>query len=192
MGIRADQKEKRRQDIFNTALDLFIHKGYAGTSVRDIAGALEISPGLLFHYFAAKEDMLAEMMQMAMQGVSSATDIFKMSISPIEKFEMITRLIIGSFSSYPQSAQLFLLVHQVAILDTTPPKVKAMFSENHAVEMSVPVIIEGQRLGCIRDGDPLALSLTFWGAIQGVAETHAMNPGSPVPEPEWLTAILKS
>lgn len=191
MGIRAEQKEKRRQDIFDTALHLFIHKGYAGTSIRDIAGALEISPGLLFHYFATKEDMLAEMMQMAMQGVSSATGLFNSPTSPIEKFETITRLIIGSFSSFPQSAPLFLLVHQVAILDSTPPKVKAMFSENHAVEMSVPVILEGQRLGCIREGDPLALSLTFWGAIQGVAETIAMYPGSPVPEPEWLVAVLK-
>jgi len=37
----------------------------------------------------------------------------------------------------------------------------------------------------------LALSLTFWGAIQGVAEIIAMYPGSPVPEPEWIAAVLK-
>lgn len=55
MGVRAEQKEMRRLSILEKALDLFIHKGYTGTTVRDIASSLSISPALLFHYFDSKE-----------------------------------------------------------------------------------------------------------------------------------------
>ena len=190
MGIRAEQKEKRRQDIFDTALHLFIHKGYAGTSIRDISRALAISPGLLFHYFATKEDMLAAMIEMAMGGVSSAVGLLDGPSLPMEKFENIVRMIFGSFAYYPQSAPLFLLMHQVTIMDSIPPKVKEMIAANHTIEYSVKIIMEGQRIGNIREGDPFALSIAFWGAIQGMAETIAMYPNSPVPEAGWIAGIL--
>jgi len=190
MGIRAEQKEKRRQDIFDTALHLFIHKGYAGTSIRDISRVLSISPGLLFHYFATKEDMLAAMIEMAMRGVSSATSLLEGPSLPLDKFENIARMIFGSFADYPQSAPLFLLMHQVTIMDSIPPRVKEMISANHTIEYSVKIIQEGQRIGNIREGDPFALSLAFWGAIQGIAETIAMYPQSPVPEAGWIVKII--
>lgn len=191
MGIRAEQKEQRRQDIFITALSLFIHKGYAGTTIRDISGALGISPGLIFHYYANKEDMLAAMIEMAMQGVSSATVLLDGPALPLEKFENIARLILGSFTSFPQSAPMFLLVHQITIMDSIPTKIKEMIAENHTVEYSVRTILEGQRIGNIREGDPAALAITFWGAIQGIAEIIAMNPGSPVPEAGWVAGMLR-
>ena len=191
MGIRAEQKEKRRQDIFDTALSLFIHKGYAGTTIRDISGALGISPGLIFHYYATKEDMLAAMIDMAMQGVSSATALLDGPALPLDKFENIARMVLGSFTSCPQSAPMFVLMHQITIMDSIPPRIKEMIADNHAVEYSVQTILEGQRIGSIREGDPAALSIAFWGAMQGIAEIIAMNPGSPVPEAGWVIGLVQ-
>lgn len=191
MGIRAEQKEKRRQDILDTALDLFVHKGYAGTSVRDIAGSLKISPSLLFHYFNTKEEILTELVTIAMSGVGRAANLFSSGKTTLAQFEEIAGMIFGSFTFYPQTAPLFLLAHHVAISDSVPAYVKEIIAQNPALERTIPAILEGQKRGEIREGDPMSLAIAYWGAIQGIAETIAMNPQSPTPDPAWVVAILK-
>jgi len=191
MGIRAEQKEKRRQEILDAALALFIHKGFSATSVRDIAGAIHASPALLFHYFESKDDILMELLSVAMGGVDAAAGMFDDNAPPLTKFENIARMIFGSFTFYPQSAPFFLLMHQIAVLDSIPAKAKALAAQNTAMASSIPIILEGQRTGSIREGDPALLAMTFWAAIQGVAENIAMCPSCPAPDPVWISAILK-
>ena len=48
----------RRQQIEDTASALFRERGYAATSVRDIAQALNMQGGSLYAHVASKEDML--------------------------------------------------------------------------------------------------------------------------------------
>lgn len=51
--------EQRRQQIIDGALVAFSTKGYAGASNKDIAEAAKIgSPGLIYHYFKDKLDLL--------------------------------------------------------------------------------------------------------------------------------------
>jgi len=192
MGIRSEQKERRHKEILEKSLDLFIHKGFPGTSVRDIAAAVHGSPALLFHYFESKDEILISLLTAAMGGVQSANAMFSGEGTPIERFDRIAHMIFASFARYPESAPFFLLVHQVAIFDSMPEKAKEIIGSIPTIENSVPVILEGQQRGEIRPGDPMLLALTFWSAIQGVAETIAMNPGCPVPDPAWIADILRA
>ncbi|WP_333831389.1 TetR/AcrR family transcriptional regulator [Pararhodobacter sp.] len=52
-----------RGRLLAVAARLFREKGYAGTTVRDIAGALGILSGSLFHHFRSKEDILFAVME---------------------------------------------------------------------------------------------------------------------------------
>jgi AcrR family transcriptional regulator len=47
----------RRSEIYCKALDLFIQKGYSGTSVSMIAKSLGMSKANLYHYCSSKEDL---------------------------------------------------------------------------------------------------------------------------------------
>ena len=51
------QNLSRRSDIYCKALDLFIQKGYNGTSISMIAKALGMSKANLYHYCSSKEDL---------------------------------------------------------------------------------------------------------------------------------------
>jgi TetR/AcrR family transcriptional regulator, cholesterol catabolism regulator len=55
---RQIQAEERRVQILDTALAVFAEKGYANTTIIDIAGAAGISSGLMYHYFPGKEKLL--------------------------------------------------------------------------------------------------------------------------------------
>lgn len=60
-------QEGRRQVLVNEAARLFGSKGYHNTSMRDIAAAVGILPGSLYHHFPSKEALFVEVYA---QGVS--------------------------------------------------------------------------------------------------------------------------
>jgi len=53
-----DLVEKRRRQIAEAAMDLFVQKGFHPTTTREIARQAGISIGLLYEYVRSKEDVL--------------------------------------------------------------------------------------------------------------------------------------
>jgi AcrR family transcriptional regulator len=50
--------EDRREQIIQAALRVFAQKGFEGATNKEIAREAGITPGLIYHYFASKEDLL--------------------------------------------------------------------------------------------------------------------------------------
>jgi AcrR family transcriptional regulator len=55
-----------RQEILRTAARLFQQRGYDATSMNDVAAALKLSKGGLYHHFQSKDQILFEIMNHAM------------------------------------------------------------------------------------------------------------------------------
>jgi AcrR family transcriptional regulator len=58
MTLRDRKRERTRQVLVDVAADLFERKGYAETTVAEIAAAAEIGTRTFFGYFAGKEEIL--------------------------------------------------------------------------------------------------------------------------------------
>ena len=69
--IRNDVEfEKKRQQIMEAALIVFAEKGYEKATNKDIAEAAGVgSPGLIYHYFEDKGDLLREAVMVRVAGV---------------------------------------------------------------------------------------------------------------------------
>jgi AcrR family transcriptional regulator len=72
--------ETRRQQIENAASVLFRERGYAATSVRDIAQVLNLQGASLYAHVASKEDLLWSI-------VERAADRFESAVAPIAAAE---------------------------------------------------------------------------------------------------------
>jgi AcrR family transcriptional regulator len=59
----------RRADICRTAAQIFRDRGYAATSVSDVARALGMTKAGLYHYFDSKEALLLEIMSYGLERV---------------------------------------------------------------------------------------------------------------------------
>lgn len=51
--------EERKRDILETAMELFVERGYEAVSMRDISRAAGITPGLCYHYFDSKQKLFS-------------------------------------------------------------------------------------------------------------------------------------
>lgn len=190
MGIREDQKEQRRTDILSAALDLFIRKGYAATKIADIAKAVGMSTGLLFHYFESKEALYETLIEI---GVSGPQSVMQMEHEdPMLFFQTAVVMIMESLTAHPLAAKLFVLMTQAYYSEPVSDKVKELLKKAVAIEECVPLIMLGQKSGTIKKGNPFALSLTFWSAVQGVAQAFAWDMSLPLPETDWFLDILRA
>jgi AcrR family transcriptional regulator len=59
---RSREREQRRQDILNAARGLFWMRGFAGTTMPEVARAAELAPGTLYLYFPSKDSLYAELL----------------------------------------------------------------------------------------------------------------------------------
>ena len=62
-----EPRQEPRQEILRTAARLFQQQGYDATSMNDVAAALKLSKGGLYHHFESKDEILFHIMSHAMQ-----------------------------------------------------------------------------------------------------------------------------
>jgi AcrR family transcriptional regulator len=62
---RAESKERTRQRLLAEAQRLFRERGYAATSLEQIADAAEVTKGAIYGHFASKEDLMLSALEAA-------------------------------------------------------------------------------------------------------------------------------
>lgn len=164
-----------QQEIFDQATSLFAQRGYAGTSLQDIADAVGLTRPALYHYFRNKEELLAKLV--AEVTVEAATDISKIArrkgLSADEKVREIVRHTVRSNGLHAERFRL--LIRSEADL---PEGVREAYEANRkAVLSSLSLVIEqGIDAGVFRAQMPQVAALGILGITNWVAWWY--HPGS--------------
>lgn len=74
MAVMDVHRTLGRERILHEAAALFLTHGYAETSMRVIADAVEIRPASIYHHFASKDALLTEILAIGMDAVTQAFD----------------------------------------------------------------------------------------------------------------------
>ena len=189
---RKEQKEERKQAILMTALTLFVERGYYDTKITDIAEAVPMSTGLLFHYFESKEELYTELVRMGAQATASFGNQGN-SNTEITPDIYFTKFLEGLFAyskAQPWVFNMFVLMGQ-ARRSGMPEEARKLALSVSAIDSSAKMIEAGQKMGVFREGDAKLLSTCFWATVQGIMEEMAVNKELAEPDPEWIVAILK-
>ena len=186
---RKEQKEERKKAILMTALNLFVTRGYHETKISDIAAAVPMSTGLMFHYFESKEELLLELVKM---GAGATSSVEKAGEVPPEMFftGFLTQLFTYA-KKEPWVFNMFVLMGQ-ARRAGMPEEARKIAKSTGTIDVTAGIIKKGQKDGIFRPGDAKLLSICFWATVQGVMEEMALNPEMKAPNPEWIVGILKS
>ncbi len=103
-----------RQEILRTSARLFQQQGYDATSMNDVAAALRLSKGGLYHHFQSKEEILFNLMNHAMDITEERVlKPAKAVPDPVERLRTLIRL------------------HIAVVLSERDREITVMLHENH-------------------------------------------------------------
>ena len=103
-----------RQEILRAAARLFQQQGYDATSMNDVAAALKLSKGGLYHHFQSKDEILFDLMNHAMDITEERViNPVKAVADPEERLRMLIRR------------------HIAVVLSERDREITVMLHENH-------------------------------------------------------------
>ncbi|MDI1478835.1 TetR/AcrR family transcriptional regulator [Polyangium sp. y55x31] len=95
-----------RRRILEVALQFFANEGFHGTSVRDLAKALDLQPSALYAHFPSKDHVLAELVRVGHEVHASALRAALIGVcdDPIEQICALVRAHALVHATYPHLA----------------------------------------------------------------------------------------
>ena len=101
-----------RQEILRTAARLFQQQGYDATSMNDVAAALKLSKGGLYHHFQSKDEILFHIMSHAMDITEERViNVVRRIENPEQRLRTLIRLHIEVVLS-PEDREITVMLHE--------------------------------------------------------------------------------
>jgi AcrR family transcriptional regulator len=118
------EPEQRKQEIFAAAVQLFMEKGYAATTVADITKAAGVAKGTFFYYFATKDVLLEAIGRRWAEAFARRYEEAEKGTDAVERFCVFLRLFESDDPMDPLFDQL-IREHQYQIMDSIWQKMLA-------------------------------------------------------------------
>jgi len=176
------------EQILAAARAAFTARGFAATTLADVAAAIEVTPAAILRYFPSKQDLFAA--AMSARGIDAPPFIDELArVDPASDPRVVLRrfaeqmipfasTIIRSaiaVQMHAASAQTTLVVPFDTRADETPPR--------KGIRIVTQYFRRAMNAGVIRRGDPRAYALLFVGQLQSYVFIHqllAIEPAYPL------------
>jgi AcrR family transcriptional regulator len=115
-GPRTGKGQERAHAILEAAREIFAHEGYAGLSMRGVAGRLGISLSNLQHYYPSKDALVEALLLHMLDGYKAAVDRITRSMaqcSPLERFRAAIDIFVAEAGN-PLTAGVFIEIWALA------------------------------------------------------------------------------
>jgi AcrR family transcriptional regulator len=163
----AARRQIIEHEIIEHAARLFAERGFAGTSVQDIADAMGMSRPTLYYYFKGKDDLLASLVTEVTEGAAAeiravARDGAK---SATERLRSIARLLASWRAQQP--GRFLLLIRSESVLPPDLARVNERAKRSTLRELT-KVIEQGIAAGEFRMVDARSAALAVLGICNWV------------------------
>jgi AcrR family transcriptional regulator len=162
------EASSRRREIDEVASELFHANGYAATSVRDIARALDIQGASLYAHVASKDDVLWSIVDGAATAFETGAEraITEAGDDPVERLAAIVETHVDVVTTDPERASVFVTEWR----HLSSERRSNIADRRDAYEDRVRRVIgEGISVGAFRPTDPAIAATFILTAINGIA-----------------------
>jgi AcrR family transcriptional regulator len=145
-GRRERRRQEVRDRIYETAIELFLDKGYEGTAMDEIADRADVARATVFNHFARKQEFLGEWGSRRRARVAEALrDGGQLEDVPLDVF----------LESYMRVMADLNLNHRAETQELMPLGLAAAIKASPMVDTFASRVRRAQQLGEVRDGvDP--------------------------------------
>jgi AcrR family transcriptional regulator len=128
-----EHRQEPRQEILRAAARLFQQRGYDATSMNDVAAALKLSKGGLYHHFESKDEILFHIMSHAMQ------------ITEERVINVVRRIDTARADSAEERLRMLIRLHIEVVLSPEDREITVMLHENHPLPPALRRKINGRK-----------------------------------------------
>jgi AcrR family transcriptional regulator len=152
--MAATRPESRRrpvtqEDLLGVAVDLFADRGYAATTVRDIAAAAGIHSGSLYHHIDSKESIIdAILSRFIARSLAAYEAVIAEGKGPKQTFEGLVRTSLGSMVG--GRAAILVYQNEARFLAAQPRFAYLAEAQRKSEEIWTAVLEEGVKSGEFR------------------------------------------
>jgi AcrR family transcriptional regulator len=162
MGGRPSLTSNKLTDILAAATRLFQQKGYHATSMQDIADAVGLQKGSLYHYISGKEDLLVVIIQDAIgQYNERLAEVKAMDLPVRERLELAIHYHLKGIAD--NLGMLTIFLRESYALNEEQQRRISVDSARYN-QMFEDLYREGIASGEVRDLDPKLVARTVLGA----------------------------
>ncbi len=168
---RTRQADARRDELLRTALKLFAERGFDGTTIADIATATGTAHGLVYHYFASKNELLLAVLER----FSFLPELRRLlDVSPDgEAAEVLTEIAVRFSALLHERADLLRLVSRES--QTNPLVAAALGGVMHEGTELISTYLDARvTAGDLRPHDTTVPARALFWALRD----HASRPGA--------------
>ena len=167
-------------------------RGYAHTSLKDIADQAGVTPALIYHYFKSKDDLLLATMASVQAAVHTAVDAARdRTPEPFERIAITVDEAAVQFASHPE---FFRLIVEMWSAGLSKPSIRAKGLQmlQHGIDRQAEQIrAYYQELGGVDPPVPAeALAATVVAAVDGIAVSATVRDVDPASMYRALKMIL--
>ncbi len=173
MPRTAEQNEKIRQEtrtnIIYSAMSLFARSGYASTTTRQIADLAGVSPGLMYHYFESKEELLHAVFDNCMVILSR---VFTRAYEEAPPDRRLANLIQAMFDLLEYDRDFWALFYMMR----TQPAVMALLGDSFRLWTARLRDLFTAELQAAGRVDPESDALILYSLIEGTIQQYLLDP----------------
>lgn len=183
------QKISRKEQIINTAADLFRKKGFEAASMRDIASGLGIEAASLYSHIKSKDEILETIcFKMADDLIKSIDDVNDLFFNAEEKLQSAVKNHVNIITGNLNSSSVFLREWR----HLPEPKLKEFIKlRNRYEDGFTSILLNGENENVFEAKDKKFAVLTILSAVNWIIEWY--NPkGKMTPDEisEHLTEFI--
>ncbi len=165
----------RNEEIFRTAAELMVQRGYSGTSMGDLAKAVGMTKAGLYHHISSKQDMLFQILQHAMEGLERAViEPAKRITDPEERLREMIRLHVRGL--FDHGLEFTLLFPEKRHLEPAQQQIVAQQIEGY-LAMIREALQELADEGKLQDLDVKIAARHILQTIAGIARWYSKDSG---------------
>lgn len=147
--------DKRRQ-LVDVAVRLFRKKGYAATSIRELARGVDLETASLYHYMERKDQLLIEISEESLRDVFEAVQpVAGSSLEPLEKLHQMIRAHVAIVLEHPDRHAVMLAELRAL---SPPDRRKIVDLRDRYEDLFESAIAEARDVGVMREDFPPRLS----------------------------------
>ncbi|MBO8157585.1 MAG: TetR/AcrR family transcriptional regulator [Bacillaceae bacterium] len=170
--VSEEYKEKKRNQILDSAMDCFAEKGYKNTTMDDIVKQSGMSKGALYNYFKSKEDIYLSLLE---RNTDRTFEYFQKGFTEAETATEKLRRLLSLYYQMDHTDQDWLGRQRVYLefwIDASMNdelRQSMMIHSEKFIHFLKEIVEEGKEKGEFRkDIDSQMISEAFWAMNDGV------------------------